>query len=88
MSQFSGLDAGSSNFFDVFLNTTAIGGFQTAYDFTLFEDVPGGVGIHSYDLHLTLLGKVVPAPEPATMAVFGIGLAGLWFGRRKRLVNA
>ena len=88
VSLFNALHAGASDYFDAFLNTTAIGGFQTDYDFGLFDDVPGGVGMDSYNLHLTLLGKVVATPEPATMAVFGIGLAGLWFGRRKKLEHA
>lgn len=46
-----------------------------------FSDAPGETG--SYTLNVSL-SQVVPAPEPGTMTLMGIGLASLGAARRKK----
>ena len=51
---------------------------------SIFISDSGGGGIEVDHLQYGLAGTVSGAPEPASLALFGIGLAGLWFGRRPR----
>ena len=32
------------------------------------------------------LGTVVATPEPSTVALFGLGLIGLWAARRRKMI--
>jgi PEP-CTERM motif len=50
--------------------------------FVGFEDFPGG-GDLDYNDHQFVFTNVQAVPEPGTMALFGGGLAGLLFRRRK-----
>jgi hypothetical protein len=63
------------------------GFFDAGSTATLFFDLPSGVSFTS-DSGVLLSQVAAPTvPEPATLALIGIGLAGLGFARRKRTVN-
>ncbi len=67
---------------------TANGGTTATAESALFAGI--GAGESYLNIHTNLFGGgeirgFLIAPEPATIAVFGFGLAGLCFARRKRL---
>jgi hypothetical protein len=67
---------------------TAHGGTPALAESALFAGI--GAGETYLNIHTTTFGGgeirgfLIAAPEPATIAVFGFGLAGLGFARRKR----
>ena len=89
LSIFSALAAGSSDAFNAFFDTSAIGLYSATYMFTLSDaDLGASASRHGgYSLTLNLLGSVVGSdstdvPEPGTLSLLGLGMA--WFGLRKR----
>ena len=54
-----------------------------------FTSAPRGTGLDHFDIGLDGVSvRVVPVPEPATIALFGAGLAGLGALRRRRKAKA
>ena len=65
---------------DSFFNTHGAGTYQfTANSINVFASTAGHSNIY-------LLRDVVQVPEPSTLAIFGLGLVGLGFMRRRRRV--
>lgn len=60
-------------------------GSWTADEYILaWEDIPLGVSDKSYDDFVVMVESVEPVPEPAVLAMLGLGLAAFGFVSRKR----
>ena len=69
----SGTFAGSHQYIGVFLGVRDGGGAASSIDYTGFDDV-----------RLTLIDPPVPMPEPTTLLLMTVGLAGLGLVRPRR----
>ena len=93
---FAGLNAGKDKDYSVDFDTSVLGAFSATYYFNLSDaDVGAASSRHGYQMALHLSGNVVgpvtlPAdprnnvPEPATLALFTLGIATLPLVRRRR----
>lgn len=91
-----GITFASSDTRDVtatYIDEVALTGFAVVGDLWRFLKLDFGAGIASGSPsfnfsadtdNLELPGDITPVPEPSTLALFGIGLAGLAFVRRRR----
>ena len=63
-------------------------GFSGAFDTVTGSDLGGGrffaLDYGDSGLTLTVNSQVIAAPEPAMLALFGLGIAGIGFARRRR----
>jgi len=74
-------------------STTLIPSFLTAgvasYNVNTFNPILGGIGVALLNgnaaVAYELIGETKPVPAPATLALFGLGLAGLGWSRRKKV---
>jgi len=86
------LTAGNGYTYNAYFSTDqALGQYTSHWVFNLSDDV-GGMGVafagdHTYQLDLYLVANIVGTtnvPEPVTSSMFGAGLAGLFFLRRRK----
>lgn len=97
LSEFSGLTQGAGNNWLAMLDTSAAGTFNASYSLSLSDADVGAVSSRfAYNNYLTLNltgtvdervvnpGQVNDLPEPTTLFLIGLGLAGLGFSRRKK----
>ena len=96
LGEFSGLAQGTGNNWLATFDTSAVGTFSASYSLSLSDaDVGAASSRFAYNNYLTLNltgtvdervvpGQVNELPEPTTLFLMGLGLAGLGFSQRKK----
>lgn len=85
----TGLSGGGSVTSSWAFNTSVVGAYEALYSLTFDDVLPdgeSGVGLRTYTKTVLLKGEVKArqVPEPGMLGLFGIGIAGIAFGRRRR----